>query len=252
MMNQFFQYPTEEKGEPFLLTFIPDDNLNGNKIIKNHWIGDTNSWDTTTEGNTIVVREKLGKIILEIENVPNDRFILHKIDINYRGFKVQSKTVNEKTIGTTKINEEKIITIINPNDTEIARLGGAGSGINEIRWNNALEIVGEYMNENFSNVTWRNGNLTMLPNPGSKISLIDNNLSGGSLTYGVDGRVRDFITTTNLIFEKFQKVKFNKNHISPVERKNFRTQLKILKHTFLINQLKKDERQFILDLAQRL
>ncbi|HMK18062.1 MAG TPA: hypothetical protein VK492_07685 [Chitinophagaceae bacterium] len=244
--------PPDETQSPFLLTFITDDNPNANRIINNEWIGDSRSWDITTQGRKIIVKEALGKIILEIENIPGVKFILHQIDIIVQGFKVQSKNIAPKKIGSIVIQNEKIITITNPRGREIARFGETDDSLNQIRWENALEIVGEYMNGDLLNTIMKGGHLTMLSNPDNPIKIIGNIFTSVKLTYGVDRRVQEFIEITKKISEKFKKVGYNKFRLTPTEKENFKTNLRVLKHTFLINQLTEEDRKFVQALNEKL
>ena len=85
---------SELKGAPYKLHAIFNDNdrieLVG--IDDNIWYGNSLNWDIETKGSVIIVRKKLGEIILKIENIPRDRFIIHKLRMNYKGYLIDGDT----------------------------------------------------------------------------------------------------------------------------------------------------------------
>jgi len=230
--------PPEEVGSPYLLTFIPEDSPDSNKIVKNEWFGNVGNWDITTIGNRIVVKKNSNKVILDIQNIPGEIFILNKINVKYKGFAIQDKTIEERKIGPHNIQKEKIITVTNPSGREIARFGGINLDYNEMRWPNALEVVGEYMNATMSNLTMKGGRINLLTDPNTSPTIHSLNLNSVSFTTGMDSNVRKFAQIiTNLLPRIHQLNSFDRNTI--------RLQLAMLKHTGLYKQLSSPDRRII-------
>ena len=244
--------PPEVDNGPFLLTLVTEDTHSSNRIVDNEWIGDANSWDITTVGRKIIVKDRNRLIILEIENIPGDKFIIHQINISYRSFKIVSKNISKKVIDSVLITEEKIITIINPLGREIARIGNNGENLNEIKWENALEVVGNYMIASLENINLKGGNINILTNPKTPVSLIGNTFTSVKLNLGIDKKVKDFIEDAKRLIKDLKKVNGNKQCIDPKRRIKFKNQYRLLHHTFLINQLTVEDKSFIADFIRKI
>lgn len=243
--------PEEDKG-PFLLTLVTEDSHTSNRIVDNEWIGDAQSWDITTEGRNIIVRDQVGKILLELENIPNEKFVLHQINISYRNFKIVTKHIKQKEFDGIVILEEKVLTIINPHGREIARVGASGGSLNEIKWENALEIVGNYMNPILENVNMKGGNINLLCNDTSPMRIVGNTFESVKLNLGIDAKLESFIEETSTLLKDFIKVNRNKYRINPKRRAKLKNEYKILRYTSLINQLTKKDRGFISEFIGKL
>ena len=244
--------PPEEDNGPFLLTLVTEDSHNSNRIVDNEWIGDAQSWDITTEGRSIIVRDQIGKILLELENIPRVRFVLRQINITYRNFKIITKNIKQKEFDGILVPEEKILTITNPLEREIARIGASGGGLNEIKWENALEIIGNYMNPVLENVNIKGGNINLLCNDKSPMRIVGNTFESVKLNLGIDIKVEEFIEETNALLKDFTKVNKNKYRISPKRRAKLKNNYNILRYTSLINQLTKKDREFISEFIRKL
>jgi len=115
------------RGEPYKISALFSDN-DENSIIgikDNIWYGNAKNWDVETKGRQIIVRKKKGEISLKIENIPGDRFIIHKLDMNINGYLIHSDNSGMK-IKTTS-------------NKEILTLCGEGS----IRGKIAINIINE-------------------------------------------------------------------------------------------------------------
>lgn len=100
------------KDSPYNLNALFKDN-ESNELVEikdNIWYGNSSNWDIETKGTKIIVRKKLGEIVLMIENLPRERFIVHKINMNYKGYLIKGDTEG--------------IHIKTPNGKEIFTLGG--------------------------------------------------------------------------------------------------------------------------------
>lgn len=219
----------ENESAPFLLTFIPSGKPNGNKIINNEWFGDIDSWDITTVGRVIEVRNEEKKIILQIENIPDEKFILHKIDINYKGYQVSTSKIGRKGFGSLKCPEEDIFTIRNTMGQEILRLGRKGETVFKIDWPNALEVVGEYMNPHINSMNLTGATMHYIVGENTKGSISNTTLTNIYFKIGQDERIHPFMT-------RLMKYK-NPNSITKWDKEFVRDQYNILKHTGIINQL---------------
>lgn len=237
----------EAESAPFLLTLVTEDSRNSNRVIDNEWIGDVKSWDITTIGRSITVRDAIGSVILDIENIPSEKFIINHINITFKGFKIETKLIAEKIIDNVLVQGEKVLTITNPQKQEIARLGSKPGEANEIKWENALEIVGNHMNINFTNVSMKNGSIYMLPEKNGPINFSGSaNMSHMNFNFGADQSVQEFYDVWKDIYDDYKKINGTKYKINPKKIANYKTKLKVLRYTDLFNQFRLEDRQAIL------
>ena len=77
-------------GEPFKLNAIFSDNEENELVAieNNIWKGNSENWDIETKGRNIIVKKKLGEIALHIENIPREKFVIHKINMNIKGYNI--------------------------------------------------------------------------------------------------------------------------------------------------------------------
>lgn len=231
-----------KNGSPFLLTFIPSNYPNSNKIIENEWFGDTSSWDITTEGNKIEVKEKKGKVILEIENILNEKLVFHKIDIEYSGYKIKTQIIKEKSIDGRLIPSQKVFRIINQKGQEISRLGNKESSFNEIKWDNALHIINNYMSSNLSGMHLKNGDFYYVHND-KNVHMADCKIESSNVNLGLAQEVVSFVNFINLLSKKPKW--------TILERKKLKNDYGNLSHTKLIEQLPKNEIENIKQIMNR-
>ena len=136
--------PPEEKGNPFLLSaqFYNNKGKRFFWIERNEWFGDINNWEIEAKGNLIMIRNNVGKYSLEIRNIPNDRLIINRINMIYKGYKIKGDkhegiTIlfpNGKKYFTIKINTtcsgaEVTAFEIEENKINIAKVKGGPSSI---------------------------------------------------------------------------------------------------------------------------
>lgn len=237
----------EVENAPFLLTLVTEDSHSSNRVIDNEWIGDAKSWDITTVGRNITVRDGKGSVILDIENIPSEKFIINHINIIFKNFKIETKVIVEKLIDNVLVPGEKVLTITNPQEQEIARLGSKPGEVNEIKWDNALEVVDDFMSVNFANASMQNGHIYLLQkNPGPIEFSRTGNMSYMNFNFGGDPLLQEFYACWKDIDNDYKKIKGTKYRLNPKKIANYKTKLKILRYTNLFNQLKLQDRQAIL------
>lgn len=105
---------TTDTDEPFgLFAYFSDNEGEGILGIENNiWKGNSHYWDIETKGRKLLIRKKLGDIVLDIENIPNDRFIIHHIKMRYQGYDI--------------IGNDQGVKILTPSNEEIFTLCGGG------------------------------------------------------------------------------------------------------------------------------
>jgi len=101
--------PKVDDEDRFLLNAIfhnPDGN-EAFKIENNVWIGNIDNWDIETKGKTITIKSEKGTILLQIENIPEDKFIVHSLSMLYKGYFIQADNDGVEII--TPSNETMIL-----------------------------------------------------------------------------------------------------------------------------------------------
>ncbi|TMM56885.1 HNH endonuclease [Maribacter algarum] len=73
-------------------------------ISDNEWFGSANAFDIQTIGNKISIREKLGKLSLEIKFLPPNNIVISKINLTYNGISLVGN--NEKSFRIITSNSE--------------------------------------------------------------------------------------------------------------------------------------------------
>lgn len=84
--------PKEDDENRFLLNAIFHD-PNGNEAFRiedNIWSGNIDNWDIETKGKTITIRSEKGNILLRLENIPDEKFIVHSLSMLYKGYFIQA------------------------------------------------------------------------------------------------------------------------------------------------------------------
>ncbi|ARS37270.1 HNH endonuclease signature motif containing protein [Pontibacter actiniarum] len=152
--------PPALKGEPYKLHayFQNDEEEQTLKIVDNIWYGNAENWDIESKGRVLTIRKKKGDIALQIENVPNEKFIVHKLNMSYEGYKIYG--------------DKKGLRITTPSGNEILTMDFGGKITGRI----ALNIIKEQLSFNkliienaniitkggaFSNSILKNCNLNM-------------------------------------------------------------------------------------------
>jgi len=81
--------PTQSQ-EPFLLSGIFTDVRGKPTLVieNNEWRATTWSWDVEVVGNSITIREKLGKVQLVLKAVPPHTLVVEKLDMMLAGRKI--------------------------------------------------------------------------------------------------------------------------------------------------------------------
>lgn len=235
--------PIEEK-TPYLLSFKPYASRTGNRIENNMWYGDSHSWDITTEGRKIVVRESKGKILLELEIIPSQSLIINKININYNGIIIKNEKINAKKIGSHEVEAEDVFIITNKEGVEIVKLGHLHQELNEFSWENALEIENDYIVPKLSGIILKGGNISLIPKEAASIS--NSTFNGVSnFNYGSNPQLEKFINLHNKIFNTYSKNKNKICSIVRIERNHYKNTFQLLRHTRIINQLTKTQREVV-------
>lgn len=82
--------------EPYKLSaYISDNEENGVFGIKeNVWYGNIENWDIECIGRKIKIRKKLGDIVLDMEVIPREKIIIHKLEMNYKGYRIYANKSN--------------------------------------------------------------------------------------------------------------------------------------------------------------
>jgi hypothetical protein len=128
--------PPEEEGSPFLLS-AQFYNYKGKRIFwieRNEWFGDSSNWDIETIGQVITIRRAAREYELEIRNIPNERLIINKVNMLYKGYKIKG-------------NDREGITILTPNGKELlaknTNATGSGAEVTAFEVNGDEIIVGK-------------------------------------------------------------------------------------------------------------
>jgi hypothetical protein len=232
-----------DKNSPYLISLLTSDDENSCKIIDNEWFGNSSVWDVTTEGSSIVVREKKGKKILEIEAVPQENFIIKKIAINYKGYRIQTLDIPYQKIGGLTIEKETVLVVINSDDLEVVRIGSSSLDINQINAENAIDLEDGYFTSKLINSEIINSNLTLISKNGLK-EVSGNILTGSKINFGIDTIVLSFIKNYNNICKQFDIHK-NLDYVDPKLLNELFDQYKYLLVTYKIKQITKAERGII-------
>lgn len=84
--------PKEDNENTFLLNAIFHDpkGKEAFRIDDNIWSGNIDNWDIETKGKTITIRSEKGSVLLQIENIPEDKFIVHSLSMLYKGYFIQA------------------------------------------------------------------------------------------------------------------------------------------------------------------
>ena len=77
------------------------------RIVDNIWEANTSNWDVETKGRKVTIRTQKGAVALEIENIPEDKFIIHRLNMCYKGYQITS---DNSGVEITKPNGEEIFT----------------------------------------------------------------------------------------------------------------------------------------------
>lgn len=129
------------------------------KIENNLWHASIENWDFETVGRKIILRSYKRSIRLLIENIPNDRFIIHQVHMYYKDYEIKADTNG--------------VLIITPSGNELFKLDQGG----EIEGDIALNIVNETIH--LSNLKMKNTHLKL-----SSGSVTGNEITDGSITIG--------------------------------------------------------------------
>lgn len=233
-----------EEGEPYLLSFKPTEG--GSGIENNQWISRTSDWDIEVKGRMIIVREGKRKIRLMIENLPGDIFMIHEINVEFMNYSIKSKKISQKEIGDFEIEKNKVIVVENPHGQEIARFSGTPGSVNEIQWDNILEIEGDFVKQEIDKMTINRGNFNIVPNLKSGVFQIKNvTIKGANLEISYAKELRGFIALVNKIFKPGRK-------INPKGKRDFKFSYRMLKHNGLINQLSPNDKSQVDNLYKSL
>tara|TARA_R110002012_G_scaffold322087_1_gene555010 strand:+ start:53157 stop:54029 length:873 start_codon:yes stop_codon:yes gene_type:complete len=117
-------------GRHLLNAFFHD--ISGEEIFKiedNIWHGSIKNWDIQSIGKTITIRSKKGSILLEIENIPEDKLIIHKLIMVFKKYQVEI--------------DKNGVEIITPTGKELFSLNGKKGKVGEIEGEIALNIKNE-------------------------------------------------------------------------------------------------------------
>jgi hypothetical protein len=60
------------------------------RIDNNVWYAEIDNWDIHATSKTITIRSEKGNILLKIENIPEDKFIVHRLNMVYKGYFIQA------------------------------------------------------------------------------------------------------------------------------------------------------------------
>lgn len=85
--------PPEREGAPFLINAFLSDR-EGNVIFKiknNEWGTPADNWDVEVVGQKIIIRKKLGDILLCLRSEPPHRLIIECLDMLHKGVKIRCK-----------------------------------------------------------------------------------------------------------------------------------------------------------------
>ena len=219
------------------MTFTPSDSPYGSKIIKNEWFGNSKAWDITTESNKIIVKEKEGHTLLEIENNLDGRFILRHIDISYKGIRIITEKIRRKQFGSRLVPKHTAFRILNSRGREISRITTTGPEESSIKWETALDIRCNYMSSDIKNLDIKNSDFYYCINPQSTPNIVGCNIgSGTNLTISKFSKeVKEFIEFVN-------REESHRHRGWPNETiKKFKDELAFLKHTKLISQFSFEE-----------
>lgn len=137
-------------------------NINGVDVFRienNTWFSSTENWDFETIGKRIILRSGKKLITLLIENIPDDRFIIHTVNMFYKGYDIQA--------------DNKGVRIITPSNNELLRLDSEGEFEGDI----VLNIVNESID--ISSLIIKNSNIKI-----SNGSITNNLIIDGSITIG--------------------------------------------------------------------
>jgi hypothetical protein len=82
--------PPEDRNHPFTISAIFHD-ASGNEIAvirENEWQGNVESWDINSEGNKIIIRERIRKISLILRIEPPSKLVIERLNMFYKGFRI--------------------------------------------------------------------------------------------------------------------------------------------------------------------
>lgn len=193
----------------------------------NEWITNNDSWDITTVGNRIIVKNNKKKKILDIEYNLGNVFIFHVLNIKYKSIVIETLNIRAKRIGKYNCKKQKVIRIINSQGIEISRFGSNSQEYNEINWPNALEVKDDYMNPILSHLNLKNGDFYYQHNSDNP-TMNFCNISASTVNVGLASEICDFIDYIKKILSR---------EATKEEINKFKNWYKYLKHVRLIEQL---------------
>ncbi len=245
-------------GGPFLLSLKSNSEGVLNSIDRNQWKGDSSNWDVTTVGTIIEVKtkpkqgHKYGKSILKIQNIPDDRFIIHHVDIEFAGYTIKTHHITQKKFGDIIVEDEVVLLINNLDGLEIARLGKTTNALNVFEWPNAFEITANFMGSTIENTDMNGGYVYLHQNPYLPVNLNGNQLTGTQIIRGIDSRLIKFIALANRMNYILQNPAQKFKLLAEITALNYKNQLEFLKHTLFINQLSPQLKSHATDIFERL
>lgn len=235
--------PPQEEGGPFLLSFTTSDSKNSCQIIDNEWRGTETMWDITTVGTSIIVTDKTGKKILDVTNIPLKGFTINNIDIDFKGYNIRMVDIPPRKFGDLNVEKDSVLIIINPAGQEVVRMGSNSQNLNEINWENAIEIVNGFPSPSLDKATISNGTLTLI-NPNGFQSISGNTFSNAGISLGPDSEVVKFVKDYSLA--SIQCSIHNRlEYVDPALLKHLADSYKCLIHTEKINQIQLSIREEI-------
>lgn len=100
--------PPPTEGLPFLINAHLTDRTGSTvlKIINNEWQSSTDNWDVETGGGRIVIRRRLGDIILALRSEPPNKLVIERLDMFHQGT-------------TIRCRENKNIEVMTPDGREL-------------------------------------------------------------------------------------------------------------------------------------
>ncbi len=82
--------PPEDSNHPFRISAIFHD-ASGKEIAiihENEWKGNVESWDIKSEGNKIIIRERIRQISLILRIEPPNKLVIERLNMFYKGFRI--------------------------------------------------------------------------------------------------------------------------------------------------------------------
>lgn len=228
--------PPEDDTGPFLLTFIPQ-GKNGTKIIKNQWFGSPKEWDITTKANRIVVRSS-NRILLDLENCLNDRFVVRHIDIEQGSIHLLTTKIRKKKFKMATVPKHTAFRILNSSKREISRITDRELSNNEtiFEWDYALRVENDFMSPNILGLDVSGADFYYAIPPDAPIKMIGSTISNSTFTIGSSEQVASFVEFVN---------KEPHWDWSPEKNQEFRHRMKYLRHMHFLAQLPSESMQIL-------